>query len=103
LRERDPKDQEYLKSAENAEDIKKSKRKFCSLEKEYGHPYNEYLGKWNWWRDRAFERVKNLILFEVKYDIEVNYEQMPKYKKIVDILEENEQEFVGSDLYQEVY
>lgn len=74
LRERDISEQEYMKSGENAEDIRKTKRKFCSIEKEYGIPYHQYLVKWNWWRDKVFERVKGINKFEVMYDIEVNYE-----------------------------
>jgi hypothetical protein len=60
---------------------------------EYGRPYNASLVKWNWWRDRVFERVKGLTEMENKYDIEVNYEQNQKFKKIADILEKLEKEF----------
>ena len=45
------------------------------MEAEYGRPYNAALVKWNWWRDKVFERVKGLNEMENKYDIEVNYEQ----------------------------
>ena len=54
---------------------KKEKKVFCSMESEYGRPYNASIAKWNWWRDRVYERVKNLTEMENKYDIEVNYEQ----------------------------
>lgn len=88
-----------MTNSTNAEDIKKYKRKFCSIEKEYGNPYANYLNKWNWWRDKVFERTKNINRFEVKYDLEVNYEQMPKYKAIVQLLEKMEKDFTASELY----
>lgn len=92
-----------MKAPANAEDIRRTKRKFCSIEKEYGLPYQLHLAKWNWWRDKVFDRVKNVNKYEVMYDLEVNYEQMPKYMKIVEILQAAEQEFVKSDFYQQVY
>ena len=55
------------------------------------------------WRDKAFERVKNLHKFEIKHDLEVNYEQMPKYKNIVQILEKMEKDFMQSEVYADVY
>ena len=71
-------------------------KRFCSLEIEYGKLYHQYLSKWNWWRDRVFERANDLSTFELRYDLEVNYEQMPKYKQIVTMLEKIENEFVAS-------
>ena len=92
-----------MTSASNAEEIKKMKKKYCSIEKEYGNLYANYLNKWNWWRDKVFERTRNINRFEIRYDLEVNYEQMPKYKAIVEILEKMEKEFMSSELYQEFY
>ena len=92
-----------MSNGQNAEEIKKLKRKFCSIEKEYGSLYANYLNKWNWWRDKVFERTRNLNRLEVRYDLEVNYEQMPKYKAIVNILENMEKEFTQSELYQDLY
>ena len=69
-----------MKNPNNADEIKKLKKVFCSIEREYGKPYAHYLTRWNIWRDKAFERIKSIQKFEIKHDLEVNYEQMPKYK-----------------------
>jgi hypothetical protein len=74
LKERDLEQQKFMQDGSNADEIKKLKRKFCSVEKEYGNFYANYLNKWNWWRDKVFERCKNLNRMEVRYDLEVNYE-----------------------------
>lgn len=39
----------------------------------------------------------------MRWDLEVQYEQMPKYKQIVEILEKLENDFKKSDLYKDVY
>lgn len=62
--------------------------KFCSIEKDYGMPCLGFAQKWNYWRERAMTSVNGLQKFEIQYDLEVNYEQMPKLLKIVQILEE---------------
>ena len=73
--------------------IKQIKKRFCSIEAEYGHPYNQYIAKWNWWRDKVYERVKNINDFEQRFDLEVNFEQQPKFKQISEILMNAEKQF----------
>jgi len=69
---------EFMTSKRTAHEISTS-RSFCSLEIEYGRAHHGYLAKWNWWRDKCFERVNGLHNFELKYDLQIDYEQMPKY------------------------
>ena len=60
LRERNQDEQEYMKNPNNIDEIKKTKKVFCSIEREYGKPYAQYLTRWNIWRDKAFERIKSI-------------------------------------------
>ena len=67
--------------------------KFCSIENDYGRPAQVFQEKWDYWRRFAIKNVKNLQKFEIQYDLETNYEHMPKLKKIADILQEQETQF----------
>jgi len=92
----------YMTTARTAHEQATAKS-FCSLELEYGRPYNAAQVKWSWWRDKVFERTLNLPLFELEYDLQINYEQMPKFAKIVSILNDLELKFMGTEVYRDIY
>lgn len=79
------------------------RRQVCSLEADYGNFYGAHLVRWNWWRDKAFSRLSNFGEVEAKFDLEVNFEQMPKLKRLAEILEAAEREFKATDLYRDLY
>lgn len=61
----------------------------CSMEKVYGkmRPQSTGFTKWNWWQDKMFYNYHDLVKFEQKYDLKVDYEEMPKFEQVVKILE----------------
>jgi hypothetical protein len=101
LRQRDQKEKELI--MKNLDDHQSKTKRFCSLEIEYGKLYGQFLAKWEWWQSQVSDRFLGLQEFEASYDLEITYEQMPKYRQIVNILDSLEHKFQNSETFKRDY